>query len=97
MLEHTFCHIPGVGAKSEQGLWNAGITDWRHIPGHPALPAKKSAMLAEHVGESQRRLDGRDALYFAERLPVKEQWRLFSHFRQRIAYLDIETTGLEYS
>ena len=32
--------------------------------------------------------------FFSKRLPANEQWRLFSHFRERTAFLDIETTGL---
>lgn len=97
MLEHSYCHIPGIGVRSEQSLWNSGITDWQHLAGHPALPAKKSDIMIEHIDESRRRLTERDTRYFADRLPAKEHWRLFSHFRQRIAYLDIETTGLEYN
>ena len=30
MLQHTFCHIPGIGMKTERKLWEAGITSWEH-------------------------------------------------------------------
>lgn len=33
--------------------------------------------------------------FFGQHLPVNQYWRLFPHFRDTIAYLDIETTGLE--
>ncbi|MCX5830627.1 MAG: ribonuclease H-like domain-containing protein [Deltaproteobacteria bacterium] len=33
--------------------------------------------------------------YFVQHLPVNQYWRLFTHFRDTIAYLDTETTGLE--
>ncbi len=95
MLEQTFCHIPGIGAKSEQGLWAAGVHHWCEVAGHPKLPARRSALLAQHADESIDRLNKRDTLFFAERLPSNQQWRMFPHFRENIAYLDIETTGLD--
>ena len=94
MLEQTFCHIPGIGTKTEQGLWKAGIRNWREVAGHPGLPPRRAAVLTQHVGESLARLEKRDASFFAERLPANQHWRLFPHFRDRLAYLDIETTGL---
>lgn len=94
MLEQTFCHIPGIGAKTEQGLWDAGIHSWRAVAGHPGLPVRRAITLTQHSDESLARLAKRDASYFAERLPANQQWRLFPHFRDHIAYFDIETTGL---
>jgi len=94
MLEQSFCHFPGIGAKTEQGLWAAGIRHWREVAGHPGLPPRRADLLTQHAGESLARLAERDVPYFAERLPANQHWRLFPHFRDRIAYLDIETTGL---
>lgn len=94
MLEQTFCHLPGVGAKTEQGLWAAGVHHWREVAGHPGVPARRAALFAQQAGESLERLAAGDVPYFAERLPSNQHWRLFQHFRHRLAYLDIETTGL---
>lgn len=94
MLQHTFCHIPGIGPKTEEGLWAAGVCHWNAVAGHHALPPRRATLLTQQADESATRLALRDAAYFAERLPSNQQWRLFPHFRDRIAYLDIETTGL---
>jgi uncharacterized protein YprB with RNaseH-like and TPR domain len=94
MLEQTFCHIPGIGAKTEEGLWTSGISCWHEVVGHPGLPPRRAAMLKQHAGESIDRLAARDVAFFSERLPANQHWRLFPHFRDRLAYLDIETTGL---
>lgn len=94
MLEQTFCHIPGIGAKTEEGLWAAGIDCWDAVAGHPGLPPGRSAMIMHHTEEALERLRARDARFFVERLPANQHWRLFPHFRDRVAYLDIETTGL---
>jgi uncharacterized protein YprB with RNaseH-like and TPR domain len=45
--------------------------------------------------ESLRQLDSGNLHYFVQHLPVNQYWRLFPHFRDTIAYIDIETTGLE--
>jgi hypothetical protein len=94
MLEQTFCHIPGIGAKTEQGLWATGIRHWRDVAGHPALPSRRAVALTQHADESLTRLAAHDARFFAELLPSNQQWRLFPHFRDNVAYFDIETTGL---
>ena len=96
MLEKTFCHIPGISARAEHGLWRDGITSWERFPaeGGPFFSGKKNGNVALHLAESRRRLAGNDSGYFSAALPSREHWRLFSAFAGSIAYLDIETTGL---
>jgi uncharacterized protein YprB with RNaseH-like and TPR domain len=95
MLNHTFCHIPGIGRKTEEKLWASGVIsweDWREplpirlpittrIDG-PKIIGRSIAALAESPG------------YFSNILASYEAWRLFPHYRDRTVYLDIETTGL---
>lgn len=96
MLEHTFCHLPGVGLRQEQALWTAGIHSWEELLVHPAPPLRGSAasLAPRLLRESQERLNARDASFFASSLPSAELWRLFARFRSSVLYLDIETTGL---
>ncbi len=95
MLEHTFCHIQGVGPKTEQLLWQAGIEvwdDWRQpspVPLRSTCPVEIPALL-----EASRQALADDPAFFANRLAAAELWRLFPHFREKTAYIDIETTGL---
>lgn len=95
MLQNTFCHIPGVSAAREQALWAAGIRSWdafRHPA--PALTPGKSREVVAHLETSRRQIAVGDPLPFADGLPAREHWRLFPEFRDSVAYLDIETTGL---
>jgi uncharacterized protein YprB with RNaseH-like and TPR domain len=95
MLRHTFCHLPGVGPKTEQSLWRSGVLSWedalaqcptsRHIAGRN---------WPEHLAESLHHFDMGNPTYFASNLAANQAWRLFKDFRGRCAYLDIETTGL---
>lgn len=96
MLQHTFQHIQGVGEKTEKRLWQEGITNWLtflNTPHHSSLPQWQRDAVCFELERSLLALERRDARYFTERLAAQHQWRLYPEFGQRIAYLDIETTG----
>lgn len=95
MLTHSFIHLPGIGVKTEENLWQAGIHNWPQWQNNPPvkLPNSSLSQLSSLLHTSQEELTKGPA-FFSKRLPANEQWRLFSHFRDRTAYLDIETTGL---
>ncbi len=95
MLEHTFCHIPGLGPKTEQLLWQAGILNWDDWQQPPPVRLR-SACSAEIPAllEASRKALTDDPAFFAGRLATAELWRIFPHFRGKTAYIDIETTGL---
>jgi uncharacterized protein YprB with RNaseH-like and TPR domain len=96
MLENTFCHVPGIGYKTEQRLWQSGILSWRDALSSqaPLLSESRSASLRRAIRRSVDHLDNSDARHFANSLPSREHWRMFPQFRDSVAYLDIETTGL---
>lgn len=97
MLTNTFCHLPGVSARSERFLWDSGIRSWDELQRHaaPPLSPARLATAREQLPLAQSRLTEGDPRWFTDRLSAKEQWRIFPEFRDRIAYLDIETTGLD--
>jgi uncharacterized protein YprB with RNaseH-like and TPR domain len=97
MLQNTFIHIQGIGAITEQRLWESGIRDWDTIDGDLPIPVSpnRKYFLQKGVEESRRHLDRCNPAYFSQLLPSNQCWRLFSEFRDSIAYLDIETTGLD--
>jgi uncharacterized protein YprB with RNaseH-like and TPR domain len=96
MLRHTFCHIPGIGRKTEEKLWAAGITCWEawQDPSPIRLSAVIRAEAARTLAGSETALAG-NPCFFTEKLDSSEPWRIFPDYRQHTAYLDIETTGLE--
>ena len=97
MLTNTFIHIQGIGAITEQRLWDSGIRDWNSIDGDlptPIPPGRKHFLL-KGIEESQRHLANHNPAYFSNLLPSNQCWRLFPEFRDSTAYLDIETTGLD--
>ncbi|MCI4331820.1 MAG: ribonuclease H-like domain-containing protein [Thermoplasmata archaeon] len=97
MLRSTFLHLPGVGAVTEVRLWRRGLTDWQLLSEEDALPGLGSDHLAtirRELAQGEAALRDLKADWFAHRLPPSEHWRLHPEFRNRTAFLDIETTGL---
>lgn len=97
MLRNTFLHIPGIGVKTEERLWDSGISSWdAFVQPYPIkLSPKRVESLSRYLDESREHLENDNPNYFADLLPSNLQWRLFPEFRHSTAYLDIETTGLD--
>lgn len=96
MLKQTFQHIHGIGEKTEKRVWREGIISWETFLNEnqrTTLPQWQRDLACWELDASLRALERRDASYFTERLTPSLHWRLYSEFGQRIAYLDIETTG----
>lgn len=95
MLTNTFCHIPGIGEKTEQNLWSAGITSWDVAALQEGVKAATRGRRSwtDHIQESISNYANRNVRYFADKLPANQQWRLYRDFQGSCAFLDIETTG----
>ncbi|UCE81859.1 MAG: exonuclease, partial [Deltaproteobacteria bacterium] len=95
MLENTFLHLPHIGPKTEINLWRQNILTWDdlevHLKDWPKHPDRRRRMTTR-LQESREQLG--QAGYFHEHLPSAERWRLYGDFRDRCAFLDIETTGI---
>lgn len=92
MLEHTFIHLPGYGINREKKLWEEGTKTWDDFLDRFG----KSDLHTDYcrtVAKSKYALKQKQGDYFADTLLSRETWRAFPHFN-KIAYLDIETTGL---
>jgi uncharacterized protein YprB with RNaseH-like and TPR domain len=93
LLEHTFIHIPGIGPRTEQRLWERGILTWEQCLQYkePLFSSARDAFVRKNLQESLQNID--NILFFRERLSFGDLWRLFDTFKGRTVYLDIETTG----
>jgi uncharacterized protein YprB with RNaseH-like and TPR domain len=96
MLKRTFQHIHGIGEKTERRIWAEGITSWEEFLDSSTrayLPHWQRELACTELEHSFRALERQDAQYFTEGLSASLHWRLYPEFGQRVAYLDIETTG----
>lgn len=99
VLRHTFVHAPGVGYVTERRIWRQTPTWDAFLAGEDRvrIPDRLRRSVHRTVEESARRLAARDHRYFDAWLPTPERWRAYRDFRADAAYLDIETTGLNWS
>jgi uncharacterized protein YprB with RNaseH-like and TPR domain len=92
MLGNTFIHLPNFGPKRERKLWDQGVITWDDF-----LSCFGSSQYHKDwcstIASSDYALKSLDPDFFSQTLPRDEMWRCFPHF-SKIAYLDIETTGL---
>jgi uncharacterized protein YprB with RNaseH-like and TPR domain len=98
VLSNSFLHIPRIGPTTERRIWQRGVHTWQQFLQQPAaagLSASATDRVAEALTFSRDCLQRHDHRFFAASLPRREHWRAYPEFSRRIAYLDIETTGLE--
>lgn len=98
MLTSSFIHLRGVGPITERKLWDSGVTSWGAFlesAQTASLGPKRTRSLEAGVNSSIDHLRTRDHRFFRRWLPTREAWRAYAEFRDSIAYVDIETTGME--
>lgn len=93
MIENTFIHIQGIGHKTERNLWKQGIWKWENFLSQEGtvISSKKDPLVRMELEDSICNHD--NIKYFADRLPASDAWRMYDNFKDRAAYLDIETSG----
>jgi len=97
MIEHTFQMLPSVGAKKEKALWESDILSWDDFLSVDSIDCVKPALKERSdpiVMQAAELLKDDDSFALADLTPKSEHWRMFDHFKDDAAYLDIETDGL---
>jgi uncharacterized protein YprB with RNaseH-like and TPR domain len=98
MLKNTFVHIPGIGDQTERRLWDEGIISWDDFLDKedrvPFQGQRTKQFVTSYVKESKKHLDKKNHHYFVDKVPRRELWRAYKEFKDSVAFLDIETTGL---
>lgn len=97
MLAHSFIFLRGIGPSREFSLWKRGVHTWDDFVAEREIshisPERKAEMDSQ-LEIAAEHLRAKDSGYFATRLPSREMWRCYGDFLDRVAYLDIETTGI---
>lgn len=101
VLTASFIFAKGLSEELERALWAKGIISWDVLRQYPdeavaILGDSRTRKLVEQVAEAQAALTRGDAAWFKANWPERESWRLWKGFADldRIAFVDIETTGL---
>ncbi len=97
MLTRTFQIARGIGPKTEARLWAAGCAGWADCISSrkpKQVPRATWERLCAGVQSLNTALNRGDGATIAQSLPSGFWWRAIPEFLGRVAYLDIETTGL---
>ena len=96
-LYNSFTFVKGIGVKTELTLRELGIYCWNDVikKQRPELfPKQKWYALWNGVNSAMEALDVLDFSQLTNLIPKIQHWKMIPNFIDRIAYLDIETTGL---
>ncbi|MHA1234313.1 MAG: ribonuclease H-like domain-containing protein [Promethearchaeota archaeon] len=96
-LFNSFTFVKGIGIKTETTLRELGIHCWNDVIKKqcPELfPKQKWYALWDGVNSAIEALKILDISQLTRLIPKIQQWKMIPNFIDRIAYLDIETTGL---
>lgn len=96
MIQNTFSFIDGISESSEKKIKEAGIENWQQfLDNHhelDCLPKSKLDKIKTELFFAQQAHEEKNISYFKNKLKEREHWKLKD--LGKIAYVDIETTGL---
>lgn len=93
MIERTFQLVKGVGPWREKDIWAKGFPDWSAF--EKAVEVVASAGIDAELREAIAKARGASLAELAEMIPVREHWRLYPHFVEQAAFVDLEADGDE--
>ncbi len=96
-LYNSFTFVKGIGLKTEATLKELGINSWKDVIKQqcPELfPKRKWSALWNGVNSAIKALKTLNISQLTSIIPKTLHWKMIPNFIDRIAYLDIETTGL---
>lgn len=96
LLHETFIHLPGIGQAKELELRELGLKSLGQLILSKDIKVIQKKNVKIEIEKSIRALEDRDINYFYERLPRHQLWRMIPGYEKKIAFLDIETTGLAH-
>lgn len=94
-LENSFILAPGIGKKTEEKLWKQGVTHWDDFENCSIVNGSKHEKVCSFLERARKNLEVGNTVFFGDKLPSKEIWRLYSNFKEDACFFDIETTGLD--
>ena len=96
MLKSTFIQVKGISKKRERELWAKGVYTWADLKSHHGeqLTLFKGFKAGHILTESEKAYEEADMMFFGEKLPTSDYYRLALEYPEEVIFLDIETTGL---
>ena len=97
MLTRSLCCFKGISVDAESRLWRDGCLSWRHLKQHAErhFSLKKAEALTAQLPFYEKALESCLVDFFVGNLPCGYKLRIFPEFHEHLAFIDIETTGLD--
>lgn len=96
MIHNSFIFLPKISHKTEQNIWQQGITEWdtflnsKTVKG---LSPLRKGFYDRQLMQAKKELFNNNTNYFTALWPSTETWRMYNSFKDETCYLDIETCG----
>ncbi|HLC81932.1 MAG TPA: ribonuclease H-like domain-containing protein [Candidatus Nanoarchaeia archaeon] len=93
VIQQSFIFLDKIGRKSELNIRQQGINSWDDFLNADKIsgisPLRK-AYYDRRIRQALQALGQEDYLYFVDKLPQKEMWRLYPEVKEGCGYLDLE-------
>lgn len=99
MLRNSFIFLNGVGTGLEERIWKQGITCWedfRERSSVKGIGSERKNRFDNLLVKAEKNYEYGNRAFFKHQFPSRQYWRLFRDFSDSVAYVDIETTGLDF-
>ncbi|MFH1275475.1 MAG: ribonuclease H-like domain-containing protein [Candidatus Woesearchaeota archaeon] len=93
MIKNSFIFLEKVSKRKEQSIWKQNIKDWSSFLNTDKIKgiSKTSKYYYNRkIKEAQQALSEERPLFFIDKLPKIEIWRLYEYFKDETCFLDIE-------
>lgn len=94
-IQNSFILAPGIGEKTEKKLWKNGVTHWDHFESSDIFGPDRRTKIADFLQKARTNLEVGNTVFFGDKLPSGELWRMYENFKSDVTFFDIETTGLD--
>jgi uncharacterized protein YprB with RNaseH-like and TPR domain len=94
-LRESFIFLPGVQSRTEERLWQEGITTWDHLleARSTSITSGERLLFWKHrIRQAQELFERQGPAAFMRLLGSRHTWRLYPHLMDNPRFLDIETT-----
>ncbi len=95
IIRSSFILLDKVGLKKENSIWKQGIETWDDFLANEVkgISKKRKQECDRIIRLAKLNLDYENTLHFMEVLPPSEMWRIYPDFKEKTAFVDIETFG----
>lgn len=97
MIKSSFIFLDRIGERKERLLWEKGILCWDdflNVADIEGISAKTKRYYDMQIRKASESIRNGYTEFFTHKLGLRNNWRLYSLFRDEAVFLDIESSGV---